>query len=1311
MKKQLWIFAVVCLFAMFLCSVGVAEGTEATISKNIWVSKVNGTERSSSLPLRSAQTFSRNTVYGSVEELPENKIKMDDGTTACSIYFWKDGDDCYWWSDADTIYLPADARYMFYRCSSLTVLDVSGFNTNNVTNMLHMFSGCSSLTSLDVSRFNTSNVTNMGSMFNGCSNLAVLDVSHFDTGNVTSMDGMFAYCSGLTSLDVTGFSTSNVTNMISMFNYCSSLTSLDLSGWNTTNVTDMHWMFSNCSGLTSLDVAMFDTSNVTNMNGMFSGCTSLTSLDVSAWNISNVTRMQNMFAYCHGLTSLNISEWNASNVTDMDSMFSVCDGLTSLDLSGWNTVNLTRVGSMFRDCYNLTFVDLSGFDTRKATDAYSLDHMFDGCGRLKKVILGTNKYKMLLPVPPSSQDGVQYTRKWIREDGLYGPFTPSELKSNYNSETMSGTWIWEPVPTEYTLRFSSASYPGAVGEMAQVTTSAKADYQLAANQYGLFGFSFDHWDDGDGHTYADQAVIPANTYKAGDVITLNLVMTKRDTSVNMQNGSFDVSIKGNEKALFQPIPASTTYQVYEQTPKGWNLIYQAGNAGTIGSLMQPEAIFLNRYDPLRVTIRLAGTKLLDGIPAEEGSFTFLLCENDELMDIATVQDGGLIEFQPITYDRAGVHHYYISEAVGSDVGINYDTHVEAVTVNVTVDDDGGLDVIVDMDADEILFENVSKPGKIILRKLGVNERDSSMDGIFYYELQFFTANGQPYELFGSTITYEERDDNGVNYPDLQPVEKQKYILTVKYIRENLDGTVQSEEVNTYEYYAGDIFTLNDLNDSAYRFHAAEGLSVLQVGSAWNGVMPRSDSEVSLRYEPVKTATIGSWINSMANHSAPFRSATTFTRDTDHASAADLPSNARKIDDGRTLCSIYVWNDGTDYYWWSDAEIVYMKSPGMFYGCGNLTSIDIDGWDASRLTSMASMFDQCYRLTSLNGIANFDISNVTSLYCAFRDCRGLTSLDISQWDTSNVTNMVATFAWCTGLTSLDVSGWNTSKVTQMGGIVNQTAGGTFSWCTKLTDIDVTHWDVSQVTTMECMFDNCQNIISLDVSNWDTSNVTDMHSMFADCSDLTSLDVSHWDTSNVTDMSYMFDGCESIPILDVSGWDTSKVTGFRSFVSGCKSLTSLDVSHFDTSHALWMCYAFQDCSKLTVLDVSGWDTHFITDLSSMFAGCKNLVSLDCSNWDTSRVTKMGSMFYNCNSLTSLDVSGFDTSNVTYMGYMFKDCSGLTSLDVSGWNTKRVSNMGFMFSSCTQLATVYVGPDWKVASSHDRWLDNCPAEFVAQ
>jgi len=60
---------------------------------------------------------------------------------------------------------------MFWECSSLESIDLSSFNTNNVTNMSYMFCYCSSLKSLDLSSFNTNNVTNMSYMFDGCSSL------------------------------------------------------------------------------------------------------------------------------------------------------------------------------------------------------------------------------------------------------------------------------------------------------------------------------------------------------------------------------------------------------------------------------------------------------------------------------------------------------------------------------------------------------------------------------------------------------------------------------------------------------------------------------------------------------------------------------------------------------------------------------------------------------------------------------------------------------------------------------------------------------------------------------------------------------------------------------------------------------------------------------------------------------------------------------------------------------------------------------------------------------------------------------------
>ena len=51
--------------------------------------------------------------------------------------------------------------YMFYKCSSLKELNLSKFNTNNVTNMFYMFGECSALEELNLLNFNNTNVTNM----------------------------------------------------------------------------------------------------------------------------------------------------------------------------------------------------------------------------------------------------------------------------------------------------------------------------------------------------------------------------------------------------------------------------------------------------------------------------------------------------------------------------------------------------------------------------------------------------------------------------------------------------------------------------------------------------------------------------------------------------------------------------------------------------------------------------------------------------------------------------------------------------------------------------------------------------------------------------------------------------------------------------------------------------------------------------------------------------------------------------------------------------------------------------------------------
>lgn len=146
---------------------------------------------------------------------------------------------------------PVTCMCWFFGCTNLKNIEgINNLNTTEVTDMGAMFRNCSSLTDLDVSGFDTRKVTTMGTMFAGCSKLSTLDVSGFDTKNVTDMYCMFNKCSGLTTLNVSGFDTKNVTNMREMFSGCSKLATIYVSDkFVTTNVTEGKSMFNMCKAL------------------------------------------------------------------------------------------------------------------------------------------------------------------------------------------------------------------------------------------------------------------------------------------------------------------------------------------------------------------------------------------------------------------------------------------------------------------------------------------------------------------------------------------------------------------------------------------------------------------------------------------------------------------------------------------------------------------------------------------------------------------------------------------------------------------------------------------------------------------------------------------------------------------------------------------------------------------------------------------------------------------------------------------------------------------------------------------------------
>ena len=99
----------------------------------------------------------------------------------------------------DTDEVLTNGRNMFYRLGWIEKLDVSNFDTSNVTDMYGMLEGLGRLTSLDVSNFDTSNVTNMGYMFIYCTRLIDLYLN-FNVGNTEGFQQMFGDCISLTNV-------------------------------------------------------------------------------------------------------------------------------------------------------------------------------------------------------------------------------------------------------------------------------------------------------------------------------------------------------------------------------------------------------------------------------------------------------------------------------------------------------------------------------------------------------------------------------------------------------------------------------------------------------------------------------------------------------------------------------------------------------------------------------------------------------------------------------------------------------------------------------------------------------------------------------------------------------------------------------------------------------------------------------------------------------------------------------------------------------------------------------------------------------
>ena len=365
----------------------------------------------------SIKAFKRSTATPTISV---SAINVEDPDTSdYEIKAWYNAADqsVYYYAPGSTTYLNSNSKGMFQWFTKMETIDLSGFDTSEVTSMNTMFYSMYSLKNIDVSGFNTSKVTDMYAMFDQSGVIEELNLSNFDTSNVTNMGYMFFGSAKIRKLDLTNFDTSKVTNMYGMFEAMTDVGEIKFgTNFNTRNVTNMGRMFSRASSIQQLDLSHFNTVNVTAMNDMFSLMTSLTQINFGAnFDTSNVTDMTGMFYQSTSLVNLDLSHFNTRKVKSMNSMFSQMSGLTILDISNFETPSLEDAGSMFAidpgfsDNLEKIYVN-QDFDTSKLTTS---TNAFIRRNRLRG---GNGSYLS----DPSTAD-----KTWLRVDrpGVQGYFT------------------------------------------------------------------------------------------------------------------------------------------------------------------------------------------------------------------------------------------------------------------------------------------------------------------------------------------------------------------------------------------------------------------------------------------------------------------------------------------------------------------------------------------------------------------------------------------------------------------------------------------------------------------------------------------------------------------------------------------------------------------------------------------------------------------------------------------------------------------------------------------------------------------------
>ena len=1269
-------------------------------------------------------------------------------------------------------------NYMFYNCKSLKSLSLDSWTSPSVTNMEGMFNSCSELGTLSFGTgFDASSVSNMNTAFANCVKLKKLDLSRFRTYLLTDARQMFGFCKALEELDLSGFYATMVEYCSNMFQDCFKLKKLiipnDLS-WISAN--SFSYMFINCQSLEEIDISNWQTSTITNMESMFSLCTALKTVHMDNIDTSGVTGMTNMFYKCTSLVSIDLSMLDTSSLSSMEGMFNECTSLRTVKLSGINTPQLTSLKNTFYNCRSLEEADLTGLDTHRVKD---MSGMFQQCSALTK-IKGIEDFDTS---NLATMANMFYYCSSITEIDLSSWYVPKLTSmtiafyycTNLETIKVSARWKYNN-PNTNDQAFTGCRH--LIGQQGTLYSGyhTGSDYavidEISDGSFGYFTESTSY------NVYPQRNEVYFRWEYNTFYNALSNNVKNNLTAFRHYTGSAESvqTLIDNGTAKLADDDTTGDYHIYvwvDGTTLYWwsnaDNVYIGNSYKDLWNGKTFKSIDLSGIDFSKLTSmrNMFGCINLESIDLSE-------FDSSNVRDMSQVFWYGYnnINIKTIKLVRDdGTSAFVTSRAVTMQRMFSY---LQITTLDLSCFDTSNVRSM------RWMFYNSQK-----LAEIKFNKADGTTG--------FDTSAAESIRaMFSNCQRLTQLDMSGF---DTSKVRDMSYLFEKCYSMTDIklckdDGTTAFVTDNVYlmNYMFSECrkitqLDLHNFNTSkAIRmdamFYDCEALTSLDISSFdTSGVLYMNSmfkvcrvmtelklgggfdtSKVRLMNEMFSECNA---LEKIVSDEDPANDRNVGIFDTSGVwSMASMFNNCNKLQE-------------LDVSGWDTSKVQLMNN--MFYGCSLIKTLAVDNWDTSRAQSMAYMFSKCkslqgeldltgwdtsqvndmqqmfamewnlpntgltqIKLANEDGTTKFDASRVRYMDYMFYNCRGLTSMDLSDVPADNVTQMRNMFSGCMGLTSLRLAKddgttkFNTSQAMYMYGMFTSLAG--------LESIDLSGFDTSHAVTMRSMFSSSTGLKSIKFANddgttkFDTSRVNHMLNMFNKCSSLEELDLSCFDTSNVVNSAVnndtgaawggdgnvgegMFRDCTKLrKIIWGEHFDTSRMHLMDYMFCNCSSLTTegLDLSSFDTSSVLRMDYMFWSCTGLTELDVSRFDTSRVWIMSYMFDNCTSLTSLDLSGFDTSRVTNMEVMFYSCTSLKSVSfakpdgTTKFDTSRVTSMYQMFYNTGLEGELDLSVFNTPRVNNMQQMFCFCTKLTGINFGRNFKThkVTTMQYMFQNCQA-----